>query len=596
MECSDFALHRPENSRQASYPTQRTGTPRVGADKNNFKLTDSPHSLEIQLMTRASETTRTVFVAILAILVLSVSPIESAFATSDSSFAYQGRVRKDGFLINGPVDLRFSLWTAVNGGSQVGPQEERGGVIVDKGLFAVTLNFGPEAFSGDPRWIQLEVRHPAGSGTWTIVSPRQPMTATPYSLFSLAGGEWTRIGANIHYNDGNVGIGTGSPGAKLDVAGGSIRTSDQLISTAATGTAPLQVTSTTMVPNLNAAQLDGFAASAFGRLAAAQTWSAANTFSSALTLGTQGTSTSHAVRADRTISAGTGLTGGGNLTANRTISIANSGVGTTQLANGAVTTAKIADGAVTNVKISAVDASKISSGTLPSARLAGTYSSSLLFTNPSNVYTGNELNLFGSSIAKIDFHFNDSPTNTARIANIDLGLRVVLPDHPTHMIWRGNGRVGIGLNSPSTKLHVDGPVTASAFNTSSDERLKTDISRITNSLRIIDAIDGVRFEWKAPAVVDSEFEPGVHLGFIAQQVEAVLPEAVREDETGLLSMDYSRLTPVLVEAVKELHAELLDRDATIAAQSEELATLRDRLDTLELLVDRLAHQNGVADR
>lgn len=52
-----------------------------------------------------------------------------------------------------------------------------------------------------------------------------------------------------------------------------------------------------------------------------------------------------------TISAGTGLTGGGNLSANRTIGIKNSGVGTTQLADGSVTTAKIADGAVTSAKI-----------------------------------------------------------------------------------------------------------------------------------------------------------------------------------------------------------------------------------------------------
>jgi hypothetical protein len=62
---------------------------------------------------------------------------------------------------------------------------------------------------------------------------------------------------------GNFGIGTESPGTKCDVVGGSIRTDNQLISTIATGTAPLNVASTTLVSNLNADYLDSKHETAF---------------------------------------------------------------------------------------------------------------------------------------------------------------------------------------------------------------------------------------------------------------------------------------------------------------------------------------------
>ena len=78
------------------------------------------------------------------------------------------------------------------------------------------------------------------------------------------------IGTTLYVNDvesgsvaNKVGIGTSSPGQRLDVVGGSIRTDNQFISTVATGTAPLAVSSTTAVTNLNADLLDGNHSSAF---------------------------------------------------------------------------------------------------------------------------------------------------------------------------------------------------------------------------------------------------------------------------------------------------------------------------------------------
>jgi trimeric autotransporter adhesin len=74
-------------------------------------------------------------------------------------------------------------------------------------------------------------------------------------------------GENTTLSTGNIGIGTSAPGTKLDVTG-AIRTNNQLISTIATGTAPLAVSSTTMVNNLNAQYLGGQLGSYYAPLAA----------------------------------------------------------------------------------------------------------------------------------------------------------------------------------------------------------------------------------------------------------------------------------------------------------------------------------------
>lgn len=76
--------------------------------------------------------------------------------------------------------------------------------------------------------------------------------------------DWVVNGNDIYaQHSGNVGIGTAAPGAKLDVAGGNVRTSGQYVSTLADGTAPFSLQSTTIVTNLNADRLDGLSSADF---------------------------------------------------------------------------------------------------------------------------------------------------------------------------------------------------------------------------------------------------------------------------------------------------------------------------------------------
>ncbi|MFA4817609.1 MAG: tail fiber domain-containing protein [Parcubacteria group bacterium] len=103
--------------------------------------------------------------------------------------------------------------------------------------------------SGNATWADIG----SSGGPWTLSTNDLYPDSTAYNLALGA----TSAGTAKLYVNGNVGIGTTSPGTKLDVSGGSIRTDNQLISTVAIGIAPLAVTSTTAVMNLNADLLDG---------------------------------------------------------------------------------------------------------------------------------------------------------------------------------------------------------------------------------------------------------------------------------------------------------------------------------------------------
>ncbi len=96
-------------------------------------------------------------------------------------------------------------------------------------------------------------------------------------------------------------------------------------------------------------------------------------------------------------------------------------------------------------------------------------------------------------------------------------------DLPIKMTILTNGNVGIGTSTPGCKLQVNGNAanTTGEWATISDQRLKDDISPLTNSLEIVSKLKGVSFKWR-----DSVYGEGLQRGFIAQDVELVLPEWV----------------------------------------------------------------------
>jgi len=87
--------------------------------------------------------------------------------------------------------------------------------------------------------------------------------------------------------------------------------------------------------------------------------------------------------------------------------------------------------------------------------------------------------------------------------------------------------------------------------TSSDLRLKKNIDPVSNALGSILKLNGVKFDWRTEEFPEMGFTKAKQIGLIAQDVEKVIPELVNEGPNGYKSVDYSKIAPVLIEAIKE---------------------------------------------
>src|SRR5262249_50731706 len=124
--------------------------------------------------------------------ILSVAALCSLLALASSAgaqgtaFTYQGRLKGGAAPANGSYDLTFTLFDSPNGGAQQGNTRPNPATAVSNGLFTVTLDFGTQ-FTGAGRWLAIGVRT-NGGGTFVPLSPRQPLTATPYAIYAPSAG------------------------------------------------------------------------------------------------------------------------------------------------------------------------------------------------------------------------------------------------------------------------------------------------------------------------------------------------------------------------------------------------------------------------
>jgi hypothetical protein len=116
----------------------------------------------------------------------------------------------------------------------------------------------------------------------------------------------------------------------------------------------------------------------------------------------------------------------------------------------------------------------------------------------------------------------------------------------------GNG-VSIFNRSNALTLFKNGDMTiAGTLTQNSDARLKQNIERLDDVMDKLQQINGYRYQWNTPYADQHEKK----IGLLAQEIEQVIPELVRRDGNGVMSVDYSGLIPFLLEAIKMQQQEI----------------------------------------
>jgi hypothetical protein len=154
----------------------------------------------------------------------------------------------------------------------------------------------------------------------------------------------------------------------------------------------------------------------------------------------------------------------------------------------------------------------------------------------------------------------------------------------TAFVVQQNSNVGIGTGAPTQRLHVVGNIVYTGSNTAiSDLRYKKNFSKIENPLKKVLSLNGLHYDWRIEEFKENNFTKDRQIGFIAQEIEEIFPEMVLTDAKGYKSVDYARLTPVLVEAIKELKTlndELKGKNEKLEENSQKIEARLSKIEAL----------------
>ena len=183
--------------------------------------------------------------------------------------------------------------------------------------------------------------------------------------------------------------------------------------------------------------------------------------------------------------------------------------------------------------------------------------SQILIDRPANTAGNYALVNFGTNGAeKFLFGLNaDADPNVDKLSFFDSGFS---PTSPVMTFTGGN--VGIGTQSPTDKFVVNGTASKPGGGTwavFSDERLKRVRGKYNSGLKAVMQLQPLRYEYKPDNAMGIKSE-GEHIGFAAQAVQQVIPEAVTTNSNGYLMVNNDPIIWTMLNAIKEQQKEIVE--------------------------------------
>lgn len=236
--------------------------------------------------------------------------------------------------------------------------------------------------------------------------------------------------------------------------------------------------------------------------------------------------------------------------------------------------------------------------------------------------SGNPQNAYIASITN-----SGGGTYTPEIA---IGVSTAVDARAERLRIKADGSVGIGATNPGAKLEVtDTGTTTSAiivpragnftgtavngmvrynstsnlfefrqngnwvnYTTVSDARLKTNVTPVLNGLDILSQLNPVFYDWDSSNPRTHIYNGKHEVGFLAQEVEKVLPEVVHKGQDGYRSLEYGKMVSVVVAAVKELYQELTSMKEDNQRLQKENSEYRKELQDLKLRLEKIERALG----
>jgi len=472
---------------------------------------------------------------------------------------------------NGTVPT-IVVYTTANGGTSAG----------NVGIGTTAPNRHLTVSGAGAQWISvvntdagytagIEMKSNGNVGGSTIADNNKDLTFT-----TSDGGQVMTI-----KDGGSVGIGTTAPGAKLDVEGGAngiygAGSSWGVYGYSNSGTGIAGTGSTAGVTATGGAEGIAATGNTYGVLASGGTY------------GVYGSGSSYGIYGNTSNTTGIGVYGISTANGNQTygvmgFSTGSGGAAGVEGVNNSTDTNSYGVYGLANGGIGVEGAG----GTYgvygySSAGWAGYFQGNSYFSNGisfggTSAKLG-KINLLQASGNAIDWINSNGSTITSTIFD-DGDLHIRTDDN----FWIDStaGTNEAQFSNGAYKFQVNGSALAVGSWTTSDIRWKKDIAPLQNSLDKIMALQGVNYYWDTKDYPKMGFTDDKQIGFIAQDVKKVVPELVMTDSNGYESVDYGKVTPVIVEAIKEQQAQIETLKTDNQNLQAQVDSLSSRLSAIE---------------